>query len=1028
MLLALIGYFLSCATLWGQATATASLQGTVADKTGAVISKAEVTITSKETGAVRTAKTSDSGEYRFDVLSAGVYNIKVTAPGFAGAEAKDMEVAIGRTATQNFALKPGTVTETVEVTAAAPLVDQTKNDVGINITPEQIQDLPMIGRDIADLAYLAPGVKAADSYDPTKNRYSILSVNGMGGRNVNVTVNGVDNKDNTVGGPVMQLPAEAVQEFAVSTQRFSAVNGRSAGAAINVITKSGTNGYHGSAFGFFREQAFNADQKVANGDGTTSSANPPYRRQWFGGSIGGPIKKDKLFAFFAMERQREQTSIAEDPIALSELKLVTNLGAKPAAIIPTPFYENRINGRMDWTINNKHSAYFSVSTQANNSLNDQSASTFDLTAGNFTVNHLQVANLTVNSALTPTLFNQATVGFQYWNNLIASSNPPSPNFTFPLSAGTIQFGTNVNVPQQSIQRKYQFKDDLSKTVGNHTFKTGVDYIWTPLMGGFFESNSTLEIDYGLLPSQILAMPLGFQTPGLITGNANGPGMGISVGDPTFLIKDAKQIGLYFQDDWKMTHRLTVNIGLRYDKDIDFVGGSDIGQSRTFQELQAAANAGSTLAASLVAKKASDYSKGFSPRVGFAYDLTGHGNHLVRGGFGMYYDNTFQNIPLFMEQQSNPTIFQQAFSISGTDLVPGTGIPLDKWRLGLDPMPTIPAASPNLLPNSVGRLMDPNYRTPVTEEFNGGYTWAINSKSAIEAEYVHVLSLHENKTINVDPNIPVTPNNITTLDRTGLPGGFMRPLDAAFAAAGVPVLSSVRDDASIGRSRYDGMNISYRQRGFHKTDLIANYTLARAMSYGNTGTGYRNYPRDPQHPLSPFEFGPTFNDERHHLTLGATAHLPWGMEFSPILQAGSARPYLAIANTNLLNLGGGSSAAALVVLNSDPNNLAAMVTAGKLAATQCYYAGNCHLVPFDSLRGDPYFDMDARVAKNIKVREHGNLQLAFQAFNLTNHANYGNNFRSVAGSPGFQQPFGFINPTSSLLPRAFTGEFGARFTF
>ena len=198
----------------------------------------------------------------------------------------------------------------------------------------------MIGHDIADLAYLCPGVKAADSYDPTKNRYAILSVNGEGGRNVNVTVNGVDNKDNTVGGPVMQLPAEAVQEFQISTQRFSAVNGRSSGAAINVITKSGSNNYHGSAFGFFREQNFNADQVQANGDGTTQKANPPYERQFFGGSFGGPIRKDKLFAFFAMERQREQTSIAESPLAFSELSLVTNLGAQPISIVPTPFFEN----------------------------------------------------------------------------------------------------------------------------------------------------------------------------------------------------------------------------------------------------------------------------------------------------------------------------------------------------------------------------------------------------------------------------------------------------------------------------------------------------------------------------------------------------------------------------------------------------------------------------------------------------------------------------------------------------------------
>ncbi|HMC29225.1 MAG TPA: TonB-dependent receptor [Candidatus Angelobacter sp.] len=1029
---------LSSFSLFGQVTASASLQGTIMDKTQAVIgNKAEVTLTNKQTGATRTAKTNDAGEYRFDLIPAGIYTIKVTAQGFSASEAKDVEVLIGRTVTQNFTLQPGAVSETVEVTAAAPLVDQTKTDVSTNITPQQIQDLPLIGRDIADLAYLAPGVKAADSYDPTKNRYAILSVNGEGGRNVNVTINGVDNKDNTVGGPVMQVPAEAVQEFQVSTQRFSAVNGRSSGAAINVITKSGTNHFHGSAFAFFREQAFNADQKLANGDGTTTSANPPYERQFFGGSVGGPIKKDKFFGFFAFERQREHTSIAEAPQALSELSLVRNLGAQPAAIVPTPFFENRLNGRVDYTFNSKHSAYLSVTTQANNSLNDQSGATFDLTEGNFTVNHLQAANVTVNSLLTPTLTNQFTAGFQYWNNLIDSTTKV-PLFTFP---GNIQFGTNTNVPQNSIQRKYQFKDDLSKSVGKHTFKTGVDYIWTPFMGGFFEFNPTLEIDFAKLPSAILAAPGGFSNPGLVNG------MSIAVGDPTFIIRDAKQLGLYFQDDWKFNQRLTLNLGLRYDKDFDFIGGSDIANSRTFQELQAAAPF-SPLAAKLVAKKATDYSKGFSPRVGLAYDLTGHGSHLVRAGFGMYYDNTFQNIPLFMEQQANPTIFQTAFNISGSDNVPGTPFTVDQWHIG-DPLPTIPAPSSQLATGATGRIMDPNYRTPVTEEWNAGYTWAITSKSVFEVEYVHVLSLHENKTINLDPRIPINPANITTTKVTEdattkapvcTPAscGFFLPFDAAFKTAGVPILGSVRDETSGGRSRYDGLNFSYRQRAFHKTDLLANYTLARAVGYDEDGGSFRYYPRDPQHPLAASEFGPAFNDERHHLTLAATAHLPWGLEFSPVIQAGSARPYLALASTNLANFGGGSSAQALVVPISNPKNLTAFDDPvngpNKLAAAKCYYAGQCQFVPYNSQRGDPYLNMDARVAKNIKLGESRNLQLAFQAFNLTNHANYGNNFNNVvdatnaAGIPTFGHAAGFINPTSSLLPRSFQGEFGARFTF
>jgi hypothetical protein len=1048
---------------FAQANASAALQGTITDQSDAAIKGTKVAITNKEQGWTRNTDTSDTGFYSFELLPAGIYSIKVNASGFNTAEAKDVVLQVGATTTQNFTLKPGSVSEIIEVTSTAPLMDQQKTDVSVNITPQQIQQLPLIGRDIADLAYLSPGVKSADSYDPTKNRYSILSVNGQGGRNVNVTVNGVDNKDNTVGGPVMQLPAEAVQEFQISTQRFSAVNGRSEGAAINVITKSGSNGYHGSAFGFFRDQALNAAQKLPNPGNNPpyTYVTPTYSRQWFGGSIGGPIKKDKVFAFFAIERQREPTpAIAENPTALTQLNLVTSLGAKPSATVPTPFYENRIAGRMDWTINSKHTAYLSVATQANNSLDDQSNGNFDLTEGNFTKNHLQIANVTLNSAFSPTLLNQFTAGWQYWNNLIDSTTR-APLVTFPVGA---QFGTNTNVPQESIQRKWQFKDDLSKTVGKHTFQTGFDYIYTPFMGGFFEFNPTLEIDFSQNPSCILgvgpdagkagcgpaAFPNGFSTPGLIQGNNTGAGMSIAIGDPHFIIKDAKQLGLYFQDDWKMTRRLTVNLGLRWDKDYDFVGGSDIADSRTFQELQAAAPF-SPLAASLVAKKASDYNKNFSPRVGLAYDLTGRGNHVLRAGFGMYYGNTFQNIPLFMEQQSNATIFQTAFSISGSQNVPGVascGSPavspctLNVWRYGVDPLPTIPPPSHNLSPGATGRIMDPNYRNPVTEEWNGGYAWSLTSKSVIEAEYVHVLSLHENKTINLDPRIPINPANITTRSvtedaTTNAPVcsasscGFFFPLDAAFKAAGVPVLGSVRDEASIGRSRYDGMNISYRQRGFHKVDLVANYTLARAVGYDQDGGSFRNYPRDPRNPLSPFEFGPAFNDERHHVTIAGTVNLPWRMEFSPILQAGSARPYTVTSSFNELNLGGGSAGGALIVPNSDPTNLTAMAgtsSAAKLAAVQCYYSGNCHIVPYNSLRGDPYFNMDIRLAKNIKLGEGRNLQLAFQGFNLFNHANYGNNFDNVVQDGTFAKAIGFINPTSTVLPRSFSAEFGARFTF
>ena len=202
-----------------------------------------------------------------------------------------------------------------------------------------------------------------------------------------------------------------------------------------------------------------------------------------------------------MERQREHTSKSEAPFAFTELTLAAPIGAQPAAIIPTPFFENRIAERWIGRSIPSTAAYLSVATQANNSLNDQSDGTLDLTAGNFTKNHMQIANVTLNSAISPTLINQATIGFQYWNNLI-DSDKRVPLVTF-LSGE--QFGTNTNVPQNSIQRKYQFKDDLSKTMGRHTLKTGIDYIYTPFMGGFFEFNPTLEIDFGQDPSCILGV-------------------------------------------------------------------------------------------------------------------------------------------------------------------------------------------------------------------------------------------------------------------------------------------------------------------------------------------------------------------------------------------------------------------------------------------------------------------------------------------------------------------------------------------
>src|SRR3984957_13328953 len=788
LLLALFVAVFRFGQLLAQATATGTIQGTVTDQSQAVVPGAQVVATFKATGATRTITTNDTGAFRFDFVPAGAYQVRVTKQGFATV-VENTEWLVEQSATVNVTLSPGAPTTVVEVAGTAPIVDLTKTGVSQDITPSEVAELPLVGRDAANLAYLAPGVKAADSYDPTKNRYAILSINGSDGRNINTTVNGVDNKDNTDGGAVMQLPLEAVQEFQISTQRFSAENGRSQGAAINMITKSGSNDYHGSVFGYFRNSALDTSEKVPNGDGTSTAQHPDYSRQFFGGSIGGPFVKDKLFGFFAIERQRESQGLSESGNSYAELVLAKNAGlaAQPASSIPRPFHEWRYNGRMDWNINNRNAAYISYSSQANDSLNDQSDGTADLTNGNYTTNHLQVANLTLNSQLSTTVVNQFTFGFQYWNNIIAS-HINAPLVTFPSPA---EFGTNTNVPQQSFQRKWQFKDDISKTIGKHTLKGGVDYIWNPVEGGFFEFNSTLEFDFTQNPSTILGntskYPQGFGTAGLIGS------MSFSNGDPYFLVA-TKQLGFYGQDDWKVTRRLTLNLGLRWDRDFNALGQSDITKSRTYQELVAI---NSPISNPYISHLPHDDTKDFSPRIGFAYDLTGAGKHVLRGGFGLYYGNSFQNIPLFMEQQANPTIFQTPLSLSAPgDPVPGTGLTLGQYQYGISPLPTLPPPGTQLADGSVGRLIDPNYRNPVTEEFNLGYTLALNSNSVVEVEYTHVLGLHENKTINIDQKVPTGTDSSGNVILT-------RPLSAAFAAAGQPVLFCVRTGRSINRNASDG---------------------------------------------------------------------------------------------------------------------------------------------------------------------------------------------------------------------------------
>ncbi|HYL74772.1 MAG TPA: TonB-dependent receptor [Bryobacteraceae bacterium] len=999
----LIGVLLCGLTLYAQVNATGSLVGTVTDKSGAVVPNASVKISSKDTGATREASTNGSGQYRFDLLASGTYELKVSLAGFANATFQNVTVAVSQVTTVDVNLAPSSQAETVVVEATGVgVVEMDKTDVSRPITNRDLQDLPLNGRDFVNLAYLAPGARPVNSYDPTKNRIGVFAVDGSNGRNVNVTVNGIDDKDNTVGGPVMQLPLEAVEEFKISTQRFSAANGRSEGAALTAITKSGTNDLHGSLYLFDRNEALNANDYFSAKAGNSKS---PYSRQQFGGSIGGPVRKDKDFLFFTLEREREATNIVVDPTLYNELVLAKPLGAQPASAIPTPYFDWRYNGRWDHRFNDRNSMFVSYTNQNNTGQNDQSGSANDLTAGNFTTNQLILASVNFSSVLTPTVVNSATIGYQYWNNLI-DSQLKVPTVTF---ASGETFGTNGNVPQQSFQKKWQFKDDLSITHGKHNFKMGFDYLKEPTLGGFFEFTPTPAVTFSADPSQILGnkalYPQGFATPGLITNISE------TSGNPYFILS-TNMFGLYFQDDWKVTKRLTLNLGMRWDKDFNLVAGQVQAKARAYQELKAIG--------SPYAGIPQDDNKDFSPRIGFAYDLTGHGRHILRGGFGLYYGQIFENITLFMIQQANPTIFATVLNLNSTgptdpnaDIVPSTGKPLSQFRYGVDPIPVPPPPPTSLPAGSTGRLIDPAYHNPYTEQSNLGYSFAINDDNVVEIDYTHVLSLRESKSVQINPKSP---------NFSG------RLLDNAFRAAGQPVLGSITDFASVGRSRYDGLNVAYRHRFSRHFSMNTSYVLSKAQAYNGSAANFGQGGTDPSNIFAAHDFGPTPVDERHRWVTSGVVVLPWGIEFSPIMQWASARPYSAREGTDYFGVGNGSTTDFAVTLNSDPTNLIATKAYSAAQLRACLAAGTCSITSFGSQRGTPFYELDARFTKGFKFRDRYSLKFFFQAFNLTNRANFGATYQGNIRSAQFGQPTGFITPSSVIIPQSFVGEGGFTFRF
>jgi len=994
-------FLLACSSAFGQAVSVGNFEGTVTDQTGAVIPSAIVTATSKATGAERTATTDSNGYYRIAGLTPGIYLVKIEAKNFAAQINENVTLNVGITVTINATLKPGSTSESVIINAAeAPLVETSKTEVAGIVDNREIENLPLNGRSFSGLAILIPGARPTGSYDPTKQRVAVFSINGSTGRNVNTTVDGGDDKDNTVGGIVMQFSLEGVQEYKLETQRFSAATGRSEGASLNVISKSGSNQFHGSGFVFERDRKFNANDYISIVSQRDKAA---FSRQQFGGSFGGPLKRDRFFFFGTYERTREETSFNVAKNIVDELQFAKSVGAKPITVVPTPYRDNLWQVRLDGKLNDKNTAFIKWAQQTNNALNDQGGIT-DETSGNFTKNHLYQGVFGLSSTISPTLINQFTFAYQFWNNLI-DTDVFAPRLSFPVGG----FGTNPNVPQQSVQRKFQFKDDMYVTAGNHGLKGGIDYVAIPKLGGFFRTPPTPNVTFYDNPSDIVnnkggLYPNGYATPGAVKS------LSASAGDPSFNYHNTAQFSVYFQDDWKVNPRLTLNLGVRYDLDIKFL--PPLPNNKTYLLLR---QINHPAARTLL----HDDRNNVAPRIGFAWDVTGNSKNVLRGGYGLYYAQVFQNIPLFAQQQTNTTLFTQvlSFSAGGTGPTTNTDSFLKAFRFGVDPI-NIPAPSANIPNNAAGRIMDPTAQLPYTQQWNVGYSRQLTNDFALEVDYVHVLGLHEFMRRRLNVRVPGN----TVINVNGATVTNARLLAADFVRAGLDAnrLADVIMESSIGRSRYDGLNVQLKKRFSRRMSFQTSYVLSRGLAYGGNAAAFGGTPQDQNNIFAKGELGPTPQDERHRFVFSGVFDLPWGIQLSPIIQWASSRPYTLAAGVDLNNDGNNNDRYV------DPATGQSVPRGSQRGGfgLKLNSAGTLVIDPDHPVSGRTFL-MDLRVSKYINFKERAKLGLFFEAFNLFNTRNFGASFGSAANNPNtFKAVTGYLGGAGN----PFQAQFGARFSF
>jgi Carboxypeptidase regulatory-like domain/TonB dependent receptor len=936
------------------------LVGSVEDSTGARITGAKIVVHALGSSIERQATSGADGEFRIDNLDPGTYRVIVNAQGLAEARA-DVDVVVSTTREIKVTMRPASLQQSVSVQGTASSIttqslDTTSAVHGGAVTAQDLQKIPLANRSFANIAYLIPGTEPVEPSDPTKARITAVSTGGSSGLNNVLSVDGGDDSDDFIGGFLQNFSPDTIQEFVVRTAGEDADTGRTTAASVVITTKRGSDNWHGDGAFYERAADLNARYPIEN-----PAPNPkqPFLKQNYIGTIGGPVLPGKLWFFTSLEYVHENASIAYSPASTDQFQALASLaqqGLIPGVSsidvpnsTPIPFRDYLATTRLDWAQSIRSQWFLRAAVDnytTQNALVQQA--TLPSTGATWRSNYM---NLVIGQEFTfsPTWQGSFTSEASGLHLTEKRNSDLGFALAFPFSStsqtisgfetfGDQQFVTAITAfPIVRNQEKYQFRYDVSHTMGKHAPRFGIDFIHEPVLSGAlpgtaeslftFPNDPTFYLndtaDFAAITGCNPAAPENLPpNPGCPNGTFTPAGNG-SFG------QNVQRLGMYAEDTWRIAPRLVVNYGLRYDTTFGLFTASGQAQTdnATFLTLQA-------LQIPLLSGAPHDYRHAFGPRLGVVYSPGQSSNTVFRAGFGFYFNDLAQNGWVSALQAVNapplPCVITPGSSSSGSLLNESAGC--------------LPGGAP-------GAEIAPNYKTPYALHATAGIEHSFNKDWMISADYTHEQGNHG-------------------FARYQYTGGFtlFTPLfatsDFADQSAVVPSVAVFRSD---NRSSYNALMIHLQGNVTHRFNLIANYTLSRASTWGCVLGELFDYVDGVCNPLNPFgpgDYGPSGEDVTHRFVIAGIFHVPGGVELSLLGQAESGRPITLTTPVDVNGLG-------------DPADDRAVV--------------NGFQTTLDQLRGTPYIQFDLRITRPIKFGERWELSPFVEFFNIFNRNNPGANY-------------------------------------